>query len=154
MGLIVNVSGHEYRIGRLDAFSQLHVARKIAPLVPQAFASLGVMAGITDPKSALEKVAANPSHYAASLAPLATTLAAMSDEHVNYVVSVCLAVVYRAQGERWAAVWNNSHNTAMFDDMGLDVVLRLVVEVIRDSLGNFISGLLSSSNENPPASNG
>ncbi|MBY4674286.1 hypothetical protein K6W12_27050 [Burkholderia multivorans] len=78
------------------------------------------------------------------LQPFADALAGLKDEDAEYVFGTCLSVVERWQGAGWAKVWNITHKTAMFDDIGIDVMLPLVVRVVVANLGNFIQGLLSS----------
>ncbi|HDR9135981.1 TPA: hypothetical protein QDB11_000588 [Burkholderia vietnamiensis] len=78
------------------------------------------------------------------LQPFADALAGLKDEDAEYVFGTCLSVVERWQGTSWAKVWNIAHKTSMFDDIGIDVMLPLVVRVVVANLGNFIQGLLSS----------
>lgn len=78
------------------------------------------------------------------LQPFADALAGLKDEDAEYVFGTCLSVVERWQGAGWAKVWNITHKTAMFDDIGIDVMLPLVVRVVVANLGPFISGLLTS----------
>ncbi|ABX15503.1 phage tail assembly chaperone [Burkholderia multivorans] len=85
------------------------------------------------------------------LQPFADALAGLKDEDAEYVFGTCLSVVERWQGAGWAKVWNFGHKTAMFDDMGIDVMLPLVVRVVVANLGSFISGLLTSQASSPSA---
>ncbi|MBU9552435.1 hypothetical protein KTE50_28270 [Burkholderia multivorans] len=78
------------------------------------------------------------------LQPFADALAGLKDEDAEYVFGTCLSVVERWQGAGWAKVWSPAHKTAMFDDIGIDVMLPLVVRVVVANLGSFISGLLTS----------
>ncbi|MBU9618076.1 hypothetical protein KTE47_10715 [Burkholderia multivorans] len=85
------------------------------------------------------------------LQPFADALAGLKDEDAEYVFGTCLSVVERWQGAGWAKVWNITHKTAMFDDIGIDVMLPLVVRVVVANLGSFISGLLTSQASSPSA---
>ncbi|WP_322067599.1 phage tail assembly chaperone [Burkholderia cenocepacia] len=85
------------------------------------------------------------------LQPFADALAGLKDEDAEYVFGTCLSVVERWQGAGWAKVWNIAHKTAMFDDIGIDVMLPLVVRVVVANLGPFISGLLTSQASSPAA---
>jgi len=78
------------------------------------------------------------------LQPFADALAGLKDEDAEYVFGTCLSVVERWQGAGWAKVWSVAHKTSMFDDIGIDVMLPLVVRVVVANLGPFISGLLTS----------
>ncbi|KVM87647.1 hypothetical protein WT06_22130 [Burkholderia anthina] len=85
------------------------------------------------------------------LQPFADALAGLKDEDAEYVLGTCLSVVERWQGAGWAKVWNIAHKTSMFDDIGIDVMLPLVVRVVVANLGPFISGLLTSQASSPAA---
>lgn len=85
------------------------------------------------------------------LQPFADALAGLKDEDAEYVFGTCLSVVERWQGAGWAKVWNIAHKTAMFDDIGIDVMLPLIVRVVVENLGPFISGLLTSQASSPAA---
>lgn len=85
------------------------------------------------------------------LQPFADALAGLKDEDAEYVFGTCLSVVERWQGASWAKVWNIAHKTSMFDDIGIDVMLPLVVRVVVANLGPFISGLLTSQASSPAA---
>lgn len=125
--------GNRYRIGKLNAFEQLHVSRKVGPLIPRLVPAFMAMA---KDGSAIDQIAQ-------LLEPFAEAFADLSDEAVEYVAGTCLSVVQRQQGTAWAAVWNKQANCLMFDDMDLSSMLPLVIRVITDNLGPFISGLLS-----------
>ncbi|HDR9132633.1 TPA: hypothetical protein QDA91_003771 [Burkholderia vietnamiensis] len=85
------------------------------------------------------------------LQPFADALAGLKDEDAEYVFGTCLSVVERWQSTSWAKVWNIAHKTSMFDDIGIDVMLPLVVRVVVANLGPFISGLLTSQASSPAA---
>ena len=140
---IIPIGGHDYAIGRLNALDQLHVSRKIAPIVPNIMPILTEVA-----KGDLEKVIASietdENAELAGLEPLAKALepfmeaiAKMPEDDVNYVIYKCLSVVKRngsvvCRGE-----------SIMFDDLDMNHLLPLTVAVIRTNLGNFIQGLLT-----------
>ena len=140
---IIPIGGHDYTIGRLNALDQLHVSRKIAPIIPNIMPILTEVA-----KGDLEKVIASietdENAELAGLEPLAKALdpfmeaiAKMPEDDVNYVIHKCLSVVKRngsvvCRGE-----------SIMFDDLDMNHLLPLTVAVIRTNLGNFIQGLLT-----------
>jgi hypothetical protein len=85
------------------------------------------------------------------LQPFADALADLKDEDADYVFDTCLSVVERQQAHGWSKIWSAQRNTAMFDDIGIDVMLPLVVRVVVANLGPFISGLLTSQASSPAA---
>ncbi|WP_176331883.1 MULTISPECIES: phage tail assembly chaperone [Burkholderia cepacia complex] len=134
---------------------QADVAREQA----RANAALAALAEGKGPSEAADAPAADKSRELLSmvdaiapvLQPFADALAGLKDEDAEYVFGTCLSVVERWQGTSWAKVWNIAHKTSMFDDIGIDVMLPLVVRVVVANLGPFISGLLTSQASNPAA---
>lgn len=145
----ITLNGQQYRIGVIDAFTQLKLSRKLAPLVPElvpAFVKIKNVIGDAPaegeeaPKLSLDQVG----DIALMLGPFTTALAALSDADMEYITALCMAVVQRQSGNTWAAVWNKDAKALMFQDIGLDTLLLLLVKTIMANLGNFIRGLLTS----------
>ena len=112
-----------YRSGKLDAFQQLHVARRLAPF-------LGRLAG-TDGRDAERDVLA-------IIGDIAGAVATVSDEDVEYILNVCLEVTERRQpGGSWAPLRRNG--VTMFGDVSLPAMLSIASEVIRENLADFFS---------------
>lgn len=135
------IGEHTYRAGKLGAFKQLHLSRKVAPIIPTlipVFVKLSASQG-GNPLSG------DLAGMAELLGPFAEGLASMPDEAAEYVLGTCLAVVQRKQGATWAPVWSERNSVCMFDDMDLGAMIQIAVQVLRDSLGPFLQGLLSTS---------
>lgn len=136
------IGDKNFRAGKLDAFKQLHVSRRVAPIIPTlvpVFIKLAKDGAMKD-----------LSGLAELFAPFAEGLAGMSDEASEYVISTCLSVVKRqAEGGNWTPVWNQGAKACMFDDMDLGDLIQICVKVIQDSLGPFIRGLLTSQMGSP-----
>lgn len=134
---------------------QADVAREQA----RANAALAALAEGKEPSEGADAPAADKSRELLSmvdaiapvLQPFADALAGLKDEDAEYVFGTCLSVVERWQGTSWAKVWNIAHKTSMFDDIGIDVMLPLVVRVVVANLGPFINGLLTSQASSPAA---
>ena len=136
------IAGNTYRIGKLSTFTQLHVSRRMAPLIPKlipVFVKLFKDGALTKDLNGLAEI----------LPPLADGIATMSDEDSEYVIGNCLSVVQRSHVNGWTAVWDSQNKACMFDDIDLGVILQLVMRVIQSSLGSFISGLLMSQASGP-----
>lgn len=127
------LGGIEYRSGKLDTFKQLHVSRKIGPLVPKLLPAFASIAAKKDGKNDIALIAG-------ALQPVADVMADMSEADVEYIFSNCLAVVQRKQGKDWAQVWRNG--ALMFDDIDLSTMTQITMKVVWDNLGPFIRGLL------------
>lgn len=128
-----DIGGVAYRADQLDAFKQLHVSRKIAPVVPKLIPVFVLLQ-----KSAHDDLAA----LGTAAAPFAEALAALPEADVDYVVKTCLASVKREQGGAWAPLM--AGGALMFADLDLGQMLPIVVRVLRENLGNFIQGLLAN----------
>ena len=143
----ITISGKNYTIGRLNALDQLHVSRKIAPIVPSLIPIISEVA-----KGGLSKVIESMESgddvelgnidlseldgLSSALSPLMDVIAGMSEADTNLVIHKTLSVVHRdgavlCRGE-----------SIMFDDLDMMQILPLVVAVIRKNLGNFIQDLL------------
>ncbi|WP_404798963.1 phage tail assembly chaperone [Acinetobacter thermotolerans] len=140
---IIPIGGHDYAIGRLNALDQLHVSRKIAPIIPNILPILTEVAKGEFSKT-LESLEAGSSEELDGLEPLAKALepfmeaiAKIPEDDVNYVIHKCLSVVKR----NGAVVCRGT--SIMFDDLDMSHLLPLTVAVIRTNLGNFIQGLLT-----------
>jgi hypothetical protein len=128
------IAGQNYRAEKLDAMKQWHISRKIAPLIP---AMLPAFLAIKDLNNLEEDLPA----LATVLQPLAEGLASMSDESSEYLIATCLSVVQRQVGNTWGRVWDAPTKTTTFTDIDMGVMMKIVIQVIQDSLGSFIAGL-------------
>lgn len=137
----------QYRSGRLNAFQQFHVARKLGPVL----AKLGpaFLAVTPTPGGPVAVEANNTNAWIEKLEPLVDALAAMSEEDCNYILMRCLSVVQRYQGSAWAQVWNEPAKRLMFDDIDMPVMIQIAIQVLGDNLSNFFSGPQSNSNQSP-----
>ena len=128
----VKIGQHDYRIGKLSALQQLHVSRRLAPIL----ASMGVSL------SAISAGAKGSNDdFAAMLAPVTEIVARMPDDEVNYIIFTCLSCVSRVVDNRAAPV--SVGNALMFDDLDMKAMLELTVAALKDNLGNFLQGLVA-----------
>lgn len=152
----IKIGQHDYTVGRLNALDQLHVSRKIAPIVPKIMPILTELAK-GDLAKLFDKIeSSNKDQDAAellqqldesdldgldglsdALSPLMGVFSEMNEDDVNYLIHKCLSVVRRGG----SLVSRNG--AIMFDDMDLNQILPLVIASIRLNLGNFIQGLFT-----------
>ena len=131
-------SGKTYRAGRLSAFQQLHVSRRIAPLLPPLIPVFMQIAGSLQGGGNAMAVLGRTE----LLQPFTDSLAQLPDDAAEYVVATCLSVVQRQQETGWAPVWNAGAKRAMFDDLNdIGALLPIVVRVIQENLGTFTAAL-------------
>lgn len=129
----LKVAGELYQVGKLNAMQQLHVTRRLGPTL--------IVLGIS--MEMLKKgMKIDMDDLVASAGPVMEFVSKMSDEDFNYVVFTCLSVVKRQSAGAWAEVTTKGAEPRfMFADMEMGETIRLVVEVLRDNLGNFLKGL-------------
>lgn len=141
---LIEIGEYKYQIGKLNALDQLHVSRRIAPIIPTIAPLLVqlVDAGLTDLDEGEPLDIEMLKTLAPSFQPFAEALAEMTDEHTEYVLSKCMSVVRRKTNDGFAAVWRGK--SPAFDDMEMSEILPLVIAVLRSSLGNFMAGLHTS----------
>lgn len=119
------INGIEYSIGKLPAFEQMHVSRRILPILPFLVGAFASHKGEISQDAILD----------IAMGGFADAFAKMSDDDVNYVTRTCLAACERKQEKGFSKVMVK--NTLMFDDIELDTILGLTVAVIEENLARF-----------------
>lgn len=146
------VDGKQYRLVRkLDAFSQLHVARKLAPLL----VSLTPTPEMRQRLQAEAQARANGDDrpmvdMAEMMLPVIEGLAEMKSEDVDFISSTCLSVVSRNQGTGWTPVWNAAAKRMQFEDIDGMALLQITFQVIQENLSNFMRAPLSATLQPSP----
>lgn len=125
------IGGHSYRAGRMDAFKQLAVARRLGPFVKAFYHAIA---------------ASNGGNPIEAYQPILDAIGGMSDADAEFVLNACLATVSRQQpGGAWAPILP-APGQIMFEDITPSVMLDLTGRVLEaHRIGDFFSGLLSLS---------
>ena len=120
----VEVDGHTYKIGTIDARSQFHIARRLAPIMGR-IAPLANLGG------------------EAVLPALASAVGELSDDDADYVLFGALKHVSRKQekGLGWGPVATG--NTLMYSDINMLTMLKLAWEALSFNMSGFFSALPS-----------
>lgn len=137
----IEVAGHTYAVGRLDSFKQFHVARRIAPVQIAAGISFSELAKAMMVPGEEEKDVSEEAMAKAFL-PVIELVSKLPDADVDYVLKVCLGVVKRKEGERYAPLY--AGDTLMYQDLSMPSMIRLVMEVIKVNVGDFFGPLLGA----------
>lgn len=133
-----SIGENYYSSGKLNAFQQFHVARKLGPILVK----MGPVAA---------QALSNPDAGIDLLGPVLEALAEMSEEDCNFVLSRCLSVVKRRQGNGpWAAVWHDGAKRLLFEDIDMPVMIQIAMQVIGDNLGSFLGAPGSILAPQPP----
>ena len=124
------IGGNHYQAGKLDAFKQFHVARRLLPVMSSMKAALdsetvaSLVAGTG--KVDMDKL----------LDPLADAVSSLKDEDCNYVLNTCLGVTSRQSGAGWQKVMA-SPGRLQFDDIDLGTMLAITMNVLQGNIGGF-----------------
>lgn len=119
------IGDHSYRARKLNTFQQMHVLRRIGPLIGPVFGSEG-------------------GGEAQRVAAFLGALGKMTDDDCDFVIKTCAGVVQRLQGGNGSAVWadifNPRGNIFMFEDIdNLNAMLNIAGFVLQDNLAGFLS---------------
>lgn len=120
------VNGFTYRAGKLNAFQQFDIARRLAPLMSEITGSIQDLAG--------------PELHAEVIRVVALALSKMSDADCHYILSLCLSVVTRKVNDAWAAIYLASAGRFMFEDIQMPEMLAITMKVIETNLSGFFDG--------------
>ena len=139
-----SVGEHQYRSEIMDARLQLHVARRLMPVLP-SFREM-LVADPDDPMSQLK-----------ALQPLAEAIAAMKDQDVDYILDACMRHTFMAQKHGangdisgWTRLWNEAAGRPQFK-MDMNEMLQIARALIVENIGGFLSEPLSSLSDGEPA---
>ena len=118
------IQGNTYTCMKLDAFSQLTLSRKGAPLF------LGVYQPDEDVQS-LRAVYSNTLDVIASL----------PEDDFNALIKATMPYVRIKQDQNWAAIYNKSTNTFQFDFISAGVLVELLLSIMMEYLPDFFKSL-------------
>lgn len=123
----VTIEGKTYRIGKLNAFAQMYVVKRAAPV-------LGKLQGIFQ--------AYDEAKPEALLGPLGDAIGTLPDESLEFVCNACLDVCERRmEGGGWAPM--RSEGALMYADLSLLTLLSLTAHTLQDNLAGFFRALPS-----------
>lgn len=132
----VEIKGAIYRTGKLTPFQQFHVSRRLAP----AMLALGKGAASLPAKEEGEPTS---TEELLAFEPLVDAVSKMSNVDSEYILNCCLDTCTKKQGTGWQVI--RVAGQWVFEDIDLEVMMRLVVETIKENLGNFMPGVSASS---------
>lgn len=119
------IEGNTYQVGNMDAFSQLHVARKLGPALP-------IVEGLVSERNVGKDVTLL----------VVLILSKLTDEETEYVIGKCMSVVSRKQEQGWAKLYTNG--ALMFSDTSMHAIIQLTAQCIVTNLGDFFRTALAS----------
>lgn len=125
----VEVNGNAYLIGRIDAMKQLHVSRRVMPVLVAAGISIAEIGSAAQMSEAVLLRLADKA---------LDVVSKMSDADFEYVVRAALGVVKRRPAgsqDPWAPVMNGS--LFQFGDMDQRTIIQVSIASLRENMGGF-----------------
>lgn len=130
--MTTTINGIQYEALKMTPREQLHLMRRLSPLVG---ALKGGLFALLDKSRPQGEVLAE---LAASIGPLTETLAMLPDATVDHVMDSCLAHVRRLDtDDKWHPIYVNS--MPMYQDIDAVIELQLVSEVVTVNLSGFFA---------------
>ena len=145
----ITLNDRSFRTGTLNAFTQLHVSRRLAPLLPKLTALIdgvggaddGLMRALLAGQGQAEKTSADELN--ALLIPLADAVTVLPDADVEYIINACLDVASVKQaGGAYAPMRTNG--VAMFP-VSAPEMLGIAFATLKENMADFFTGLSSLS---------
>lgn len=123
--------GKKYRTGKLDAFKQYHLMRKLLPLFSGLGESFARQAPVMNGNGEVPQT-----NFWASLAPISQAISEMSMEDSEWILKTCMTAVSIHNGRSWAPLTTPS-GQLMFEDTEMLTMVQLSLAVVQDNLGSF-----------------
>lgn len=128
------LNGRKFKLGKIDAFRQFHIVRRIGPLLSEFMPALaGMSQKKLDKMSEEEKLA----EFGRAMTPVMAGLAKLSDADSEYVLFRLLGAVevHQKDFDTWAKVSTDAG--IMMQDIELPVLLQLAGRSLMFNLSGF-----------------
>lgn len=142
------ISGMEFKIGKIDAFKQFHVARRIGPIIgdlipmmQKAMKTIAAAGSMTEEQKFGE--------FAELVSPVMLGLAKLSDADANHVLLGLLsAVQIRQVSGNWARI--SDGQLMMIQNLELPVILQVAGRALAFNMSGFFSSMPQVSQSGTP----
>jgi hypothetical protein len=133
------LGGRKFKVGKLNAFKQFHLVRRLAPILADLLPTLREVQKLPKGKSESE----NFDETAKVLAPILTGLSKLSDADSEFILFGLLSCVEVQIGQTWTKMANES--MLMVQDMELPALLQIAGQSFMANLSNFFAVLPATS---------
>lgn len=130
----VTLTDKIYRVGKLNAFSQLYVFKRLSPMLPALAVGFGGLGALAEKEKDDEDIIPL-TKLADAFNPVIDTFAKLPDEDMDFILKTCLAVVHVQDGKEWHPVVSNGQ--IMYDTIEAADMMALVYYCVRDEIANF-----------------
>ncbi len=130
------IGDRKFKCGKLDAFRQFHIVRRIGPLLAEL---LPAMAGIVKQKTESMSETEKLEEFAKILQPVMTGFSRLSDNDADYVLFRLLSVVevHQPQFNSWAKIATDSG--LMMQDIELPALLQAAGRSLMHNMQGFFA---------------
>lgn len=139
---MITIKDVQYQALKMPPRQQFHVLRRLAPLLGAAGPALmGLLDESKNKDEAMQEIAQ-------ALGPVATILATLPDEQLDYVLDACMLVTQRLDvDQRWhpVAIATNQGLRRMYADIDSGMELRLAAEALKVNASGFFEQLSGES---------
>lgn len=132
----IQIGNHWYRCLRMPTRIQFHVVKRLMPVL-QGLAPIFSLAQGRLVQDANGQIIPGDINGFETIAALANTVGMMTDADADYVLDAALSAVQWRSADRWVPLRGQGGGFLNSDADNLDVQLRLLWEVLRESLANF-----------------
>lgn len=143
----VTLGADVYRIGKINAWTQFHVVRRLTPLLT------AMAAAIREKKKPLltspDPDEAGMEKMMEGMVAMAEVLATMKDEDCDYVIRACLSVCQKKQGNMWSSMLSSDGHLMFSENTSLSNLLKLTSATLQHQEGliDFFQNLQSPKGE-------
>ena len=130
------IGGKNFKIGKLNAFKQFHIVRRISPILADLLPAVKEFQKFQKRKDDEKSEAERLDEMAVVLAPILTGFSKLNDADSEFVLLGLLSSVeMKGPGGAWAKISNGT--MMMFDDLDLSIMLQIAGRVFVSNLAGF-----------------
>jgi hypothetical protein len=128
------VGGRQFKLGKIDAFKQFHIVRRLGPILGDLIPVAQKISGANLASMSEEE---KFSHLSQLLTPVMNGLSKLSDKDANLVLlGLCSSVeMHQPQSNNWARV--STTEVLMFQDLSLPTLLQVAGRAFMFNLSDF-----------------
>lgn len=132
------IGGKKFKLRKIDAIKQFHIARRIAPLLSEILPVMGQISKVSKDAELSEEQRFD--QFAKIAEPVFNGFSKLSDDDADRLLySLLYAAEIQQEQGNWAKISNGSQ--LMFQDLDLPVLLQVAGRAFAYNLSGFFSAL-------------
>lgn len=137
----------------MEPITQLHVARRLIPLVAQLGSFLKLLREMRGKNVGLSAyLMSDPEKALGSALPMMEAVSRLTDDDFNYVVAASLNVTHRQDSGKWMRLTPVGGDAVSMNYADIEMlhIIQLVVNAVQESLASFFAAAPSSTSSASP----